>query len=276
MKPIKNIILTALLLPLAASPACARTDTMTYDVYAGGIHALDARLEIGATEKDYDITLSSATHGFLKKLAPWSGIFSTDGEIDKKDDIPRPLTYLSSSTWKRETEEKHYTYDGKGSFLSYRVTETKKDQEPVDKTPEKIADDLTENTTDLLSATFDLLRRLPQQKECRGSYAIFDGDRSFKLEFKETKLERLKKTRYNIFEGEALICQVEVIPDKGKWRKKPRGWLSIQEQGRKVGSLPTIWFGRMGADGPYIPVKIRVKTDYGTLFMHLTSYNTQE
>lgn len=63
-------------------------------------------------------------------------------------------------------------------------------------------------------------------------------------------------------------------PDQGKWRKKPRGWLSIQEQGRQKGALPTIWLGQMGADKTYIPVKIRVKTDYGTLFMHLTSYKT--
>ncbi|HRK98543.1 MAG TPA: DUF3108 domain-containing protein [Alphaproteobacteria bacterium] len=261
------------------SPSSAQTQTMTYDVYAGGIHALDAKLIIKTSEKDYDITLSSATHGFLKTLAPWSGIFSTSGQISK-DNKPNPLEHLSISTWKSSTEEKKYTYDGKGKFLDYTVTESKKDKEPVDKTPEKIEEGLTKDSTDLLSATLELLMTLPATQTCAGNSIIFDGDRSFKLLFTETTRSPLKKSKYNIFEGDSLSCQVEVSPDKGKWRKKPRGWLSIQEQGRKKGALPTIWLGLMPEpnpnQSPYIPVKIRVKTDYGTLFMHLTSYKNDE
>jgi hypothetical protein len=60
------------------------------------------------------------------------------------------------------------------------------------------------------------------------------------------------------------------VPDGGKWYQKPRGWLSIQEQGRQKGSLPTVWMAKVNKTGPALPVKIRVVTDYGTLFMHLT------
>ena len=52
----------------------------------------------------------------------------------------------------------------------------------------------------------------------------------------------------------------------------PRGWLSIQEQGRSKGSLPTIWLAKIDKDGPAVPVKLRLKTDYGTLFSHLIDY----
>ncbi len=57
--------------------------------------------------------------------------------------------------------------------------------------------------------------------------------------------EDLKATKYNVYEGPAEKCTVEVAPAGGKWHEKPRGWLSIQEQGRQHGQLPTVWFARM-------------------------------
>lgn len=265
-----------LILSLAPLPAVAKDASliMTYDVYAGGIHALDARLVMSARGNSYDLALSSATHGLLRRLAAWSGVFTTSGRV-AKDGVYNPRTHISRSTWKDETEEKTYKYDGKGGFISYKVKETKEDGGHLDKTPERVPPELTRGSTDLLSATYTLLQHMPIQKECRGESLIFDGDRNFRLVFRPDTKEVLKKTKYNIFEGTAVSCFVEVIPEKGKWRKKPRGWLSIQEQGRKIGSLPTIWLGQVDKDGPFIPVKIRVKTDYGTLFMHLTSYRNR-
>lgn len=285
MKPLSNTpsrLYTALACLLAigitlSTPARAETQIMTYDVYAGGIHAMDAKLTLNQTPSTYDIKLESQTAGFLKSLADWSGNYWTNGVFTPSGKI-YPKEHRSSSTWKDETEEKNYKYDGKGKFLSFRVTTTEKDKKKgdkvTDKTPEKIESELTKGSTDLLSATLKLLLALPKDRTCTGKEKIFDGDRSYFMVFKSTKIEKLEKSRYNMFGGDAVTCEVEVVPDKGKWRKKPRGWLSIQEQGRQKGALPTIWLGQMQDDKTYIPVKIRVKTDYGTLFLHLTSYKT--
>jgi len=100
---------------------------------------------------------------------------------------------------------------------------------------------------------------------------IFDGKRRFKLWFKDAGTETLTKSRYNIYDGVAIKCSVEVEPISGKWHEKPRGWMSIQEQGREKGILPTVWMGTVKGTDLYVPVKVRVKTDYGTLFMHLKS-----
>ncbi len=40
--------------------------------------------------------------------------------------------------------------------------------------------------------------------------------------------------------------------------------------------MPTLWVAPIGEDVPAAPVKVRVKTDYGTLFMHLTEYRDGE
>lgn len=243
--------------------------TLTYAVYAGGIHAMDATLVINKTTKKYDTRLSAGTQGFLKKLANWSGEFSTNGLIKKG--TPLPLIHKSASTWKEETETKTFKYNGAGKFLSYQVVEGGKD-----KTPKDLDKTLSLGTTDILSATFDLMTHLPTTKTCAGNSSIYDGDRTYRLVFEDTRTETLKKNDYNIYSGNTISCTVEVKPEKGKWRKKPRGWLSIQEQGRQKGALPTIWFGPLTPQSDYyVPVKIRVKTDYGTLFMHLTAAKTK-
>jgi hypothetical protein len=242
---------------------------LTYDVYAGGVHALKASLILKKTPKSYNVFLSAGTQGFLKKMANWSGKYTSVGRI--RGDKSMPLIHESSSTWKGKTEVKTFQYDGRGNFKSYSETE-----EGKKKPAQEIDLSLAKNSTDVLSSTFMLLMTLPKSQICSGNDLIFDGDRNFRLQFKNTKTETLEKTRYNVFAGETISCVVEVKPEQGKWRKKPRGWLSIQEQGRNLGSLPTIWFGQL-PDRPdiYVPVKIRVKTEYGTLFMHLTSAKTQ-
>jgi len=50
--------------------------------------------------------------------------------------------------------------------------------------------------------------------------------------------------------------------------------MSIQEQGRERGTMPTVWFAKVQEGQVAVPVKVRVKTDYGTLFMHLTDYQS--
>jgi len=246
----------------------ATTSVLTYDVYAGGIHAMNAQLTLKKDVSKYDVALTAGTQGFLKKMANWSGQFQSKGVISAAGAFP--LTHQSSSTWKGSTESKTFRYDGKGNFKSYQVTEDGKD-----KTPKDIDLSLAAGTTDTLSSTLRLMMALPASKVCGGKELIFDGDRNFRLAYSGTQAEILHKSDYNIYDGPSISCNVEVIPEKGKWRKKPRGWLSIQEQGRVKGALPTVWFGQVaGQKGVYAPVKIRIKTDYGTLFMHLTSAKT--
>lgn len=257
--------------PLAKAGEVRR---MTYDVYAGGIHAMDATLIIEKSTNSYTLKLSAATQGLLGSLAPWSGEFFSNGVIGAKGMI-YPKIHTSKSVWKKKVETKTFTYDGKGHFKSYKVMEG-----DTDKTPDSLDKELTIGSTDVLSATFHMMQNLPQKNTCAGSDLIFDGDRNFTFAFHDPQPDPLKKNDYNVYDGSSVSCVAEVTPKGGKWRKKPRGWLSIQEQGRQKGGLPTVWFGqpdikavKEGVTAAYVPVKIRVKTNYGILFMHLTSYS---
>lgn len=239
---------------------------MVYEVYAGGINAVSAKMDVTATGSDrYAISFSAYTKGFLGKLAPWSGSFESTGWRNKDGSL-QPQLHRSVATWRGEDELKEYSYDRKGDFLGYKVVE-------AGKTNNKDRDaDLTTGTTDVMTATLAAMQRAGHDDVCSGTADIFDGSRRFTLTFRFEAEEILQATRYNIYSGPAQRCVAEVKPVAGKWYDKPRGWLSIQEQGRLKGSLPTVWFAKMTPDAPAIPVKVQVKTDYGGMFMHLVHY----
>lgn len=256
------IFLTALLLTIHS--AHAKTD-LTYKVFAGGVNAVEATMSVDENKGRYNLFFTAKTRGLLGKLAPWSGSFESDGWVKGIGDH-QPQKHTSISVWKEEKEVKEYIYNNSGAFKKLKITE-----DGVDKSPGKIDSKLTNNTIDLLAATMNVMDTAGTKNKCEGTSEVFDGKRRFKLMFKPDGTEKLTKNRYNIYDGDAIKCTVEIKPISGKWHEKPRGWLSIQEQGRKKGSLPTIWLGKVKGSELYMPVKIRVKTEYGTLFMHLKS-----
>lgn len=253
--------------PIAKSGVGSKNQQMKYDVYAGGFHVVSADLTVDLAKKDsYLLKLGAYTHGMLAKLAPWSGVFETKGWYDSKKSFPRPQIHSSNTKWRDETEIVEFVYNKDGSFKEHRIF-NEKEKGKQDPKPE-----LSDNTTDVLSATLQVMNKIAAGGQCEGSDKIFDGSRSYDLVYRHQKQETLKGNALNVYSGPATECTIEVKPIAGKWHEKPRGWMSIQEQGRERGTMPTIWFAQMAAGEPAVPVKIRVKTEYGALIMHLTHY----
>ncbi len=251
--------------------AASGIQSMVYEVYAGGIHAVRASMDIDMREDGrYDMVMSAHTRGFLGSLAPWEGTFESHGWV-MEDGEYRPELHKSTTIWRDESEIKEYKYNRNGGFDGLIITDHEK---PPHK--KEVNDELTQGTTDAFTAVLDVLSTIAAGGECNSSSEVFDGKRRFEQIFVHEETGTLEASRYNIFEGVAAQCYVEVKPLAGAWHKKPRGWMSIQEQGRERGTMPTVWIGKLSKDGPAIPVKVRVKTEYGTLFMHLVEYNNGE
>ncbi|MGZ9108326.1 MAG: DUF3108 domain-containing protein [Micavibrio sp.] len=253
--------------PARAAEPVQNIQKMTYEVYAGGINAVSAELDVVyKPQSRYSVVLSAFTKGFLGTLAPWKGVFETHG-WRKTEGTDQPELHRSTATWRDEDEVKEYSYDSKGNFTNYKVTEAGKTDDGDQPEPE-----LTAGTIDVLTATLNALQAVGDGKSCAGKSEIFDGSRRFELNFRFEAEEDLIASRYNVYQGPSQRCVVEVTPGAGKWHSKPRGWLSIQEQGRQQGSLPTVWFAQLDPNGPAVPVKIRIKSEYGAMFMHLVHY----
>jgi hypothetical protein len=270
---IRSFLIAGIILALSSFPVSASENKqkLVYEVYAGGIHAVQATMDIDLSEDGrYELFLDAHTRGFLGSLVPWSGTFLSQGWVMKGGNY-RPELHQSTAVWRDEEEIKNYNYLKSGVFKDIVIKEHDKPEET------KIPDaELTEGTTDILTATLFALTDISNGKACDTSHDIFDGKRRFTMAFKGDKAVDLTASKYNIYGGPAIECTVEVKPGAGKWHSKPRGWLSIQEQGRDKGTMPTIWFANITEGLPAIPVKIRVKTDYGVLFMHLAEYQNAD
>lgn len=260
-------------LGLLLSPPTLRAEevkqSLVYEVYTGGIHTVQAEVEIIVDpDKDYSVSLDARTRGFLAKLLPWSGRFESQGQSLENGER-RPRRHKSVRKWKEEIDSAEYLFNEDGSLE--RLTIKDHGKAPYERTVEAA---LTDGTVDILSAALVVFEAYNKNKTCAGSAEVFDGKRRFKQVFTHEKTVELKASKYNIYEGPAAQCTVEVIPVAGKWHKKPRGWLSIQEQGRKLGMMPTLWLAQIEESGPAVPVKIHIKTIYGSMFLHLTEYKS--
>lgn len=263
------IIFTMLLFILPASAQAQNLkkgqQELQFDVYAGGIHALQANLDIDkSASSKYNLELGAKTYGLLGKLAPWHGTFETSGWQGAPH---KPQQHRSITTWRNEEEIKTYKYNKDGTFAGYSIKDDKNDG-----SPKEVEKELVEGTSDVLTATLNTMEAVAKNNKCEGETEIFDGKRRYKLIFRQKREVTLEASRWNVYAGPAVECTAEVEPAGGKWHEKPRGWMSIQEQGRDRGTMPTVWFAKMVEDQPAVPVKVRVKTSYGTLFMHLTQY----
>lgn len=244
---------------------------MIYDVYAGGFHVLQANVTIDYPEDGrYLIFMGAKTYGMLGKLAPWHGTFESEGWVEKSG--LKPEIHRSVTTWRSEEEINTYNYNRDGSFGSFVVKEHDKTEEEV----VEVEDELTQGTIDAFTAGLKVFESVAAGEECNGTSEVFDGKRRFEQVFKYIGQEALTSTKYNIYTGTASECTLEIVPVAGKWHDKPRGWMSIQEQGRERGTMPTIWLASMADGLPAVPVRIRIKTAYGTLFMHLAEYKSAQ
>lgn len=235
---------------------------VTYGIYAGGMHVVDIKGKYDITDKAYQLDMDLHTRGLLGKLAPWSGQISSTGHY--KGDTALPLSHQFASTWRDETETNSFTFNKEGVLQSYQRIE--ENGTIVDKMPE--SEVYAGGATDMLTA---LLRVMDQTEDttCGATVPATDGKRRFDMVFRDKGQDNMTANRYASYVGQALVCDIEIVPVAGPWREKPRGWMSIQEQARGKGELPRIWFGQVRDDMPPIPVRFEIKTNFGAMVMHL-------
>lgn len=255
-----KFLTTVTVLVLLLCPAGVRAETLKYAVYASGFEVVNLQTIIVETPKTYKAVLDAGLHGWLKKLAPWYGRIETTGA---QPALPR--SHIFTSSWKGKVEKTRFSFE-RGQYVSGSKTESDGKVTPLPKDPE-----LTRGAVDVVTTLYMAMRKLNQTGSCALSQKAYDGRRSFLMIYRDAGDVTLKKTKLNPYAGPAKKCTVELKPLAGKWHDKPRGWLSVQEQSRLKGQLPTITFGKLLAKGGYAPVKAELQTRYGAAVLHLVS-----
>ena len=262
--------MTALIFALmltSAFPAFAaqKPINLRYDVYAGGFKALDAQMQLNQDDKAYDVALKAQTQGFIGSLFPWQANYTTQGKAGK-DGQPVPTLSLTESTWKNSTKLTEMSYDPSGRPLK----STTKDGDAT-KIDRAIDQSLSADAVDMLTSTVMMMQSAKDKNTCAGTYGVFDGKRRFNIKLKDEGQDTISKSDYSSFSGTALKCTITVEPLAGFSKKdKKRGWMAVQAHTEKYKKEPAIWFGKVDGKGPFVPVRIVIASDYGTVVAHLS------
>lgn len=257
--------------PVLAPDALNSTRNMAlgYDVYAGGLRALTASLAMDLGKNNYDVALEAQTQGFIGSLFPWKAHYETNGKTI--GNRYRPTAHQSQSTWKKSVNTVEMKYNSKGVFESKKELENdrpKAQKESANAASAKIASD----AVDILTGTLQILQKVSLSDGCNSKAEVFDGKRRFNIVFSDEGIETLRPNRYSKFQGDARKCSVTVEPVAGfKEKDQKRGWMAVQEHTRQRNRLPTIWLAPLYQDGPTVPVRMEIASEYGSVVAHLSS-----
>lgn len=237
---------------------------LKYNVYAGGIHALEATMDFNTSPDAYDVHVSANTQGFIGGLFPWSAVYTTKGHTEKGQLLPS--LHKSKSVWKKSIKETNMMFSEDGQFEKA----VEKEGSRI-KTRDDVSDKLTLNAVDVLTATLQMLQTVSLDNNCNSTVPVFDGKRRFNLVFKKGKMTTLSKSKYSAYEGDALRCIVEVEPVAGfKKKDMKRGWLAVQNHTKERDKMPTIWLAQIAENTPMVPVRMEIASSYGTVVAHLS------
>jgi len=237
---------------------------LRYDVYAGGLKALNADLELDLTKEAYDIGLKAETDGFIGSMFPWEAQYKTSGHSE--DGVLIPSVSTSSSSWRKSVKITEMQYDPKGNLL--KTVTQQGEKTTVNTEPKK---DLAKDAVDMLTGALLMMQNAKNTEKCEGSFPVFDGKRRFNINLTDDGRENLPKSEYSKFSGDALRCTLKVEPVAGfKPKDKERGWMAVQSHTEARKKLPTIWFARLEENGPVVPVRMEISSEYGAVVAHLS------
>lgn len=240
---------------------------LQYDVYAGGFHALDAKLALDLDKKAYDVGVDAQTKGFIGKIFPWQASYTTSGRSVKGVLVPTNSTARSS--WRSKTSLTEMNYDPAGRLIKTTTQEGQKTtvNRDIDKT-------MATDAVDILTSALLMMQNAKNTQKCEGSFPVFDGKRRFNLTLHDAGTDVIQKSKFSSFSGEALRCTLKMEPVAGfKDKDLKRGWMAVQAHTEERKKDPTIWLARLDDKGPVVPVRMEIASEYGTVVAHLSGSN---
>ena len=237
---------------------------LQYDVYAGGFHALDATLALDLDKKAYDVGVDAKTQGFIGKIFPWKASYSTSGRSVKGVLVPETST--ARSAWRGKMSLTEMDYDPAGRLIKTTTQEGQKTKVNRD-----IDKNLASNAVDILTGTLLMMQNAKNTQKCEGTFPVFDGKRRFNITLHDDGMDMIQKSKYSRFSGEAMRCTLKMEPVAGfKPQDMKRGWMAVQAHTEARQKDPTIWLARVEENGPVVPVRMEIASQYGTVVAHLS------
>ncbi len=245
----------------AAGTAGAEPVSVTYEVFFGGFHVLNAEANWEQTTGSYAIAGQAQTQGFIGWLYPWEGNTFSQGRIDGGTVVPAQHENWGTARDDAADGERlvHLTYDAAGK-LTHALVQPEQDWDERHPLPENAGD----GTLDPLSVVAGLSQLLQANGRCEGSFAVFDGRKRYNLMVSDAGETELEPSDYSIYAGPARGCRLDYEMLGGHRVERNKYAETTRER--------IVWVARPAEDAPLVPVRLEIETAYGTLMGHLTGY----
>ncbi|GEO36955.1 hypothetical protein SAE02_11030 [Skermanella aerolata] len=254
----KAALLGGAALLTASQAGAAEPVRLGYAIYAGGFHVLDASIVLDVGREGYMVEVNAQTQGILGTFFPWQTLARSDGRMNAGEAEPR--THKQTGTWRGKDRAVDLYYDGSGSVLA----EVRPPDDPAEREP--VPPEMVPGTTDPLSAVLSVAGAVAVGRGCSETVPVFDGRRRYDLTFKEMGSRNLPPSKYSVFSGAAVQCQVTSKVLAGNW-KKDGGAVSNDEKRKPV----ALMLAPVVEGMPPVPVRLEGESRFGEVIMHLTS-----
>lgn len=243
---------------LAPSAAAAEKVRLGYAIYAGGFEVLQASILLDVGRDDYEVEVSAETQGLIGTFFPWRNLSRSVGLIREGEAEPR--SHRQSGTWRGRERAVSLDYDGSGGVTA----DVRPPDDPAERDP--VPPEMVPGTTDPLSAVLSVAGAVAVGRGCSETVPVFDGRRRYDLTFKEMGSRNLPPSKYSVFSGAAVQCQVTSKVLAGNW-KKDGGAVSDDEKRKPV----ALMLAPVVEGMPPVPVRLEGESRFGEVIMHLTS-----
>jgi hypothetical protein len=235
---------------------------LTYAIYVGGVHVIDAGAHIGPLADMYRVGLALQTDGFLGRIANWKTDVRAFGRLGAA--LPQPVRFTAHGAWRDEPRLTTLDYPAGGApLLSLADPAPEKDREPVPK-------DLRQGTLDPVSAIVAVLDRVGRGGTCELTVPVYDGRQRYDLAFTDQGQDQVAASDLSVFSGPARRCSVAYKPLAGKWKEnRPDRRDRDGEGARRAGREVTLWIAPATPGGPAVPVRLEMDSPLGPVMVHL-------
>jgi hypothetical protein len=263
MRTVRCLAAACGLLLVSAAVAHADSGTATprhlslhYEVYVGGMNAVNVRFDAALARTTYEMRLRLATQGFASRLFDWKMTAESHGRLHGSEVVP--VRAGGDSVWRGTARSTRLSYGPKGAiFVETRPAGGNDDNPPVPPA-------LREGTRDLAGAIFSTLLGIGETGNCNAREQVFDARRRYDLVFEEIGMDTLRSSAYSPYSGPAMMCRVSVELIAGG--RKGGGDRRFSTE-----NVATVWIARLFDDTPPVPVRLDYELVVGTMTAHLSA-----
>ena len=250
---------------LSASDDSVTRVELEFEVYFSGLHVGSTQANIRFSPDDFEFRSYIRTTGLLSTFVNWRGTTLSigHGERGMNEGFSRTL-FVGEDIRARATR---FQRGNAELVLAMPPFDQLPARDGGDRPQIPLKPQHTQGVMDPFSAIIDLVRYASDNANACSAdnvYALFDGRYRYDAWLEPISIEQVEASDYSFFQGEAQLCALGINPIAGQRIPDPN-YPRQRKEDRQI------LLGRIASDLPTIPVRIRIKSRFGSAIAHLVA-----